>query len=487
MFQFKKMLKTVIPSAVAGAVCFSMIPVTGLAMDGEEKLYTTSYNTMEEAQAAAEKLTMEIASEGTVLLKNENTVLPMRNGAWISVFGVTELAMEGCGASDNVDVTVSGALANAGFNVNPTLKDYYKANYFVAANNSSVGSGNSNIGHEETIFNAQVINSFDSYNDAAVVVISRTGAEGSDASRVTSEAAGVNMLGEKDEDVHAALYGKTDEQGNTVYYKHYLMLTDSERELLKLVEEHFDKVIVLLNTSNWIETDELKFDENIDAILNIGRPGAGGMDGVAKILNGEISPSGALVDEWYSDFTADPTWYNFGSNNQTGGVTGGAGSNTYMDEDGWGGANGSPYISDSEGYHGVDYEEGIYNGYRYYETYYTDLYNYLSQPGNETLTAVIRGEEYSGTDIAQAWYERNVAYPFGYGLNYTTFSFEAGEIYIDEACTELLSDTAEFASTAAQPAEVETVYIPVAVTNTGDVAGKKTVQAYLTYDSYSDS
>ena len=443
-------------------------------------IYTTDYNSMEEAQIAAETLTAEIAAEGAALLKNENDALPLAGNAWISVFGVTEQGLEGSGSSTRVSVTVSGALADAGFNVNPVLHNYYAANYAVEGNNSSVGSGNSNIGLEDTTFNAQVINSFKVYNDAAIVVFSRTGAEGSDAKRITTELAGVNMLGENDADTHVALY--TDANGNT--YKHYLMLTESERELLRLVEANFDTVIVLLNTANYIETDELKFDENIDAIMNIGRPGAGGLNGIAKLLNGTISPSGGLVDEWYSDFTADPTWYNFGSNDQTGGLTGGAGSNTYMDEDGVGGAAGSLYISDEEGYHGVDYEEGIYNGYRFYETYYTDLYNYLLD--HPEATATIRGVEYTGTDIAQAWHERYVAYPFGYGLNYTTFAFEQGGIYTDAECTNELTDTSLFASTAEKAAEVEVIYVPVKVTNTGSMAGKKTVQAYITYDSYSN-
>ena len=442
-------------------------------------VYTTDYNSMAEAQKAAETLTAEIAAEGSTLLKNENKALPLAGNAWISVFGVTEQGMEGNGASENVDVTLSGALADAGFNVNPALRSYYQANYAVAGNNSSVGSGNSNIGKEDTTFNAQVVNSFKIYNDAAIVVFSRTGAEGSDAKRVTAEKAGVNMLGENDADSHVALY--TDDEGNT--YKHYLMLTDSERELLKMVEENFKTVIVLLNTSNYIETDELKNDENIDAIMSIGRPGAGGLNGVAKLLNGSISPSGALVDEWYSDFTADPTWYNFGDNSQTGGLTGGAGSNTYMDEDGVGGAAGSLYISDGEGFHGVDYEEGIYNGYRFYETYYTDLYNYLV--ANPDATATIRGVEYKGTDIAQAWFDRYVAYPFGFGLSYTSFTFKQGGIFTDAACTTPLTDTAVFASTADKAADVETIYVPVTVTNTGKMEGKKIVQAYVTYDDYS--
>ena len=456
--------------------------VSTVSASAEKPLYTTEYNTMAEAKTAAERLTEEIVAEGAALLKNQNNALPISGRSWISVFGVTEQGLEGNGFSDNLDVTLSGALADSGFNVNPTLRNYYRVNYPFAGNNSPVGSGNSNIGKEDVTFNAQVINSFKSYNDAAIVVFSRTGSEGGDAKRNTTEEAGVNMLGEHDSDTHVALYTK-----DGIAYKHYLMLTESERALLRFVQANFDKVILLLNTSNYIETDELKNDDRIDAIMNIGRPGGGGLYGVAKILNGTVSPSGCLVDEWYSDFTADPTWYNFGDNAQTGADRGGAGSNTYMDEDGIGGATtgGSMYISDEEGFHGVDYEEGMYNGYRFYETYYTDLYNYLDN--NPSATATIRGKEYVGTDIAQAWHDRYVAYPFGYGLNYTTFAFKQGGIFTDKACKVPLTDTSKFNSTATTAAEVKTIYVPVTVTNTGKVAGKKVVQAYITYNDYNNT
>lgn len=115
------------------------------------------------------------------------------------------------------------------------------------------------------------------YSDAAVVVLARTGGEGSDAKRVTSEEAGTNLLDEKDTASHVALAEK---DGKT--YKHYLMLTDSERALIKMVEEKFDKVVVVLNTSNAMEIEELRDDENIDAIINIDRPGEGGLAALGK-------------------------------------------------------------------------------------------------------------------------------------------------------------------------------------------------------------
>ena len=146
--------------------------------------------------------------------------------------------------------------------------------------------------------------------------------------------------------------------GNT--YKHYLMLTDEEQELIDYVTSRFNKVIILTNTSNPMEIEELENNTKISAILHIGRPGVGGLKGMTDILTG-LSPSGGLVAEWMSDFTTDPTWYNFGSNNQTGDATvgDGAGSNAYRREDGVlvGSAEDTGATKyDDEGYHGVDYE-----------------------------------------------------------------------------------------------------------------------------------
>jgi len=96
------------------------------------------------------------------------------------------------------------------------------------------------------------------------------------------------------------------------------MLTDSEQKLMKYVKKHFNKVIVVLNTSNAMEMGKLQNDDSINAILWMGRPGESGVDAVGEILNGTVNPSGRLVDEWMTDFTTDPTWYNFAYNDQNG-------------------------------------------------------------------------------------------------------------------------------------------------------------------------
>ena len=442
--------------------------------------YYTDYDSMEEAKTAAEDLTRELAQEGDVLLKNKDNALPLSGKEWVSVFGVTSDNLIGAsdsagafsGGSSASDETVPDALEAAGFKVNPTLKAYYK-------------NDTSEHGDEDTTFNGQVRNSFRLYNDVAFIVLSREGGEGSDASRVTDE----TVKGSEDD--HKALLkkdssGKTDPQAEEdEYYKHSLMLTDSEEELIELVKSQFKKVVVITNTSNPMEIDDLKNDDGIDGIIHIGRPGVGGLDGLADILIGKVSPSGGLVDEWAADFTADPTWYNFGNNNQTAGYNGGAGSSKYKHEDGavTGSAGHSTAYEGSEGYFGIDYEEGIYLGYKYYETVYTEIAEgyltytdgKLAKPEQKNTTGAV--------EQANAWWDDYVTYQYGYGLSYTSFSFNVKGLYTDKDCKTELGENVnadQFSSEVGKAAEVDKLYVPVEVKNTGNYAGKKTVQVYVT-------
>ena len=508
-----------IAALLSFVMCLAMIfTVFASAYNGTK--YYAGFNSMTEAKIAAEQLTKELVSEGAILMKNDDGTLPLTGSEWVSVFGVTQDDLAGCSdtsgaiVTGNVDDSIADALERAGFIVNPTLKQFY-------ANNSN------GIGKEVTDFGGMVEETFKNYNDAAVIVFSRDGGEGSDAARVTSEEAT-----QEDIDSHRALYTKKEEAttnpgGNFgggeqfggdqpggfgggeqfggdqpggfgggeqfggdqpggeqeapaateptytyTTYKHYLMLTESERALIaKVKAAGFKKIVIVLNTSNVMEVSELQNDPEIGAIIDIGRPGMGGLNALAEILNGTVNPSGSLVDEWMTDLTADPTWYNFGSNNQTAGLNGvGVGSTLYLYEDGTKtGAKDSTTAYDDNGYHGVDYEEGIYLGYKYYETYYFDKYS-------AATTAAAREE-------AQQWWENNVTYPFGYGLSYTTFSFNAGGLFTDEDCSQALGASVQasrFNSSIGNPAEVEKLYVPVTVTNTGSVAGKKTVQVYVT-------
>jgi len=448
--KFRKSATSVLAVILAIALCCGMLATIAVADDADGKYYP-AYATIEEAQAAAYTLTGEITAEGDVLLKN-NGLLPMNGSAWVSVFGVTADAMIGASNSSGAwsgndsagEYTLANVLKAEGFNVNPTLQNVYT-------------NDESEIGDEITAFSGMVESSLSVYNDAAIIVLSREGGEGSDAPTTTAANGRVELAAPGE---HLAL--AVNEQGQEI--KHSLMLTDSEAEMIEYVKAHFDNVIIVLNTSNAMEVASLQNDDGISAIIDIGRPGFGGIEGLVSILNGTVNPSGAMIDEWMSDLTTDPTWYNFGSNAQNN-RAGLAGSNSYM-----GGISGTSSQYDSDGaYHGVDYEEGIYLGYKYYETKYYDMY-----------MAATTDEE---REAAQQWWAENVTYAFGYGLSYTTFSFEAQGIYTDAACTAELGDSVDaavFSSSEGSPAEVETLYVPVKVTNTGDVAGKKIVQVYVT-------
>ena len=208
-----------------------------------------------------------------------------------------------------------------------------------------------------------------------------------------------------------------------------LGLSDTERAVIKSAVEakkaNGGKVIVLLNNANAMEIDELKKDEGVDAILQIGFPGGYGFYGVADILSGAVNPSGHLTDTYAVDNASSPAAQNYGN---------------YA----WTNAD-AAYSINSE----IVEAEGIYTGYKYYETRYADTV--LGQ-GNAGAAA--------GSSTGEAWtYQNEVTYPFGYGLSYTTFEqkLENVEVNLNE----------------------RTVTADVTVKNTGNTAGKDAVQLYV--------
>ena len=249
-----------------------------------------------------------------------------------------------------------------------------------------------------------VINSVAEYGDAAIVVLSRIGGEGAD-SYFDHE------LGDG---------------------KNYLALNDIEREMMANIKAMkdagtIDKIVVLINTSNALQLDFLKNNEyGVDATLWIGGVGQTGINAVAEILNGKVNPSGSLADTYCFDNYSSPVMQNFTPIVYEGDVSQIPGhADTYM-----------------------VYQEGIYVGYKYYETRYED---FVMGTGNA-------GEYAYGDDVA---------FPFGYGLSYTTFEYSDVALSYDAATT--------------------TYTMKVTVTNTGDVAGKETVQVdvnspYTQYD-----
>jgi beta-glucosidase len=194
--------------------------------------------------------------------------------------------------------------------------------------------------------------------------------------------------------------------------QHYLKLSKNEREMIAMIKasQAFKKIVVVLNSSNAMELGELADDDAIGGILWAGGPGGTGFTALGEILNGSVNPSGHTVDIFPRDFTLDPSYSNFGDNTQTStpdSTTGARADNstmTYL-------KSGETTSTSTLNY--IDYEEGIYVGYRYYET------------KADALNADDTNHQ-AGTD----WYEGTasakgaVVYPFGYGLSYTTFSEE---------------------------------------------------------------
>lgn len=361
-----------------------------------------------EAFANAQEVNLKLAEEGFVLLKNENAALPMNKGARISVFSKNSVNLSyggsgsgGFDTSNNKNLYES--LNDAGFVTNPTLKRFYESSQsgpVRTANSSDLDNGdNQKIATAETPqskYTDAVKNSYADYSDAALVVITRIGGEGFDLPRYQG-----------------------DSEGAVSPDSHYLELDQNEIDLLTAVTDGtFKRVVVVFNTPSSFEATFLKdsayaaFADKIDAAVWIGFTGSNGITALGEILNGDVNPSGRLVDTWAADFTKNPSFVNFG--------TGCLPDTTDKYDGGM--------------YYSVDYEEGIYVGYRYYET---------------------RGE----TD-GEDWYNANVVYPFGYGLSYTTFNWTVG----DASASEIELGT--------------TITVPVTVKNTGSVAGKDVVQLY---------
>ena len=376
-------------------------------LENEGKFYA-DYATLEEEQEAARALSVEIAEEGFVMLKNENDVLPLKNVEAVSLFGIHSVDLEAStvgsaggstGANGIAESTLKDAMELAGYRVNSKLLDLYQRHTALGTT-----AGELPISY----YSDSLISTYNGFGDAAFITLTRTGSEGRDKYAYEVD-------------------GHTDEDD------HELMLTDDEKDLVKHVKQYFDKVIVIINAANILQIPELaepKTDSNlgVDGIFWVGSTGNNGIEGLAGILNGTVSPSGRTVEVWEKDFRLGPSWTNFATQGQNKNTDG-----SRMDAAFY-------YEGTATGFYNVEYREGIYMGYKYYETAYADA---------------------QGEDAKEAAYA-NVLYPFGYGLSYTEFEWKIDNV----------------AETATITAPNQTVTMRVWVKNTGDVAGKDVVQVY---------
>lgn len=370
--------------------------------DANAQYYTSDFNSAEEMVNYGLALTQQVEAEGAALLMNNNNALPLAADAKVSTFSSSSVNLVyGGTGSGNIDAstadTLRTALEKVGVTVNPTLWDFYTvgAGKDYARSKSGTVAKSSEVTAEVPwdVYTDEVKDSVAQYGDAAIVTLSRVGGEGADLS-----------------------YGEVN----------YLALDENEKAMLQNVavmkkNGTVKKTILLINSANALQVDFLKNNEyDIDAALWIGDVGISGINAVAEILTGKVNPSGSLVDTYCYDNFSAPAMWNFTPTTYEGYVEGGDVS-----------AKAKSYMI---------YQEGIYVGYKYYETRYED---FVTGNGN--------AGDYAYGDI--------VAYPFGYGMSYTNFDISDMNVSYNAAD--------------------DTYTVTVKVTNTGDMAGKKTVQVYV--------
>ena len=394
-----------IAMALAVVVCVNMIcfgpmaTLIGLATGNG----TLSDETNEEAAEVAEK----IMEDGIVLLKNES-LLPLNETKKLNIFGWESInpAYGGAGSGGINDlydiVSLNQGLENAGFSINQELVDFYN-NYGADNPEMSIQKQSWTLPEPPVdTYSDELIKSAKEYSDVAAVVLSRKAGEGHND---------IPM------DVRKAAYdNNSDEYDDFPEGEHYLQLSQTERDMVDMVCSNFDNVIVVYNGANQFE---LGFADEYPQIKSVvWCPGTGnvGFNALGKVFSGEVNPSGKTPDTFIYDMTTAPWWNNAEKTEYT--------NLADMAVEGMNAGTAQVYAPAF-----TNYVEGIYVGYKYYET--------AAQEG--------------AID-----YDKTVQYPFGYGLSYTEFEQKMGELEEKDG----------------------QISVDVEVTNTGDVAGKDVVEVY---------
>ena len=367
----------------------------------------TKHELTQETIDKTNELAVNIEREGITLLQNNDDMLPLSNTGNINVFGwaSTNPIYGGTGSgalSDAYDTTsLLDGLHNAGFTTNEELTNFY-TDYSTTRGVIAVTSADWTLPEPAAdTYTDELIDNAKNFSDTAMVVIGRVGGEGLDLP--------TDM---KADDV---IYNN-----NSTDYEdfpdgtHYLELSQSEKNMIDLVTKNFENVVLVYNGANAFELNFVKDYPQIKSVLWAPHPGQAGFDALGEVLSGETNPSGRTADTFLTDLTANPTWNNFGNFEYDN-----------VEEFEVESARGTRFP------HFVNYNEGIYVGYRYYET---------------------------AADEGLIDYDSVVQYPFGYGLSYTSFDEEMGDITYNTSSGKIGFD--------------------VTVTNTGDVAGKDVVEVY---------
>lgn len=385
---------------VAAAAIIVNLILTG-PMYSMVSLATGGGKVSEENVASATQLCEDIADEGIVLLDNQGT-LPLAKNSKLNVFGwaSTNPCYGGTGSGALSDayptVTLLEGLTNAGFELNTELSDFYTS---YRADRPVVGmfSQDWTLPEPEAAqYTDEMMNNAKAFSDTAMVVITRVGGEGADLPTDVSQV------------TYDAGHSYNDfEPGN-----HYLQLSKTEKDMIDLVCKNFDKVVVVYNGANAMELGWVKDYSQIKSVIWCAGTGQSGFNALGSILCGDVNPSGRTIDTFVYDLTQTPTANNFGNFNYTN-----------MDE-----FKANSFGADTIPAF-VNYVEGIYVGYKFYET-----------AAAEGLID----------------YDKTVVYPFGRGLSYTTF-------------TQTLNSVTEADGT---------ITVDVTVTNTGSASGKEVVEVY---------
>ena len=350
----------------------------------------------------------QIAEEGMVLLENDG-ILPISEPSNINLFGWSSVnptyGGTGSGGLNELyeKISLIDSLEDAGFNVNQDLVDFYNEFSTERAEMSLSTQHWTLTEPPASSYSDDLMQGAKDFSDTAVIVLSRIAGEGhNDMPGDVTEASYDNNLN-----------GYNDFEPG----EHYLQLSQTEEDLVDLVCTNFDNVIVVYNAANPMELGFIDQYEQIRAAIWCQGPGHTGFEALGKILNGEVNPSGKTTDTFIYDMTAAPWWNNWENTHYS--------NMEDMAVEGMNAGTAQTYYPSF-----VNYVEGIYVGYKYYET--------------AAAEGVIN-------------YDATVQYPFGYGLSYTTFTQEMSDITENDG----------------------TISFDVTVTNTGDTAGKDVVEVYF--------
>ena len=394
-----------IAMVLAVAVCVNMIcfgpmaTLIGLATGNG----TLSDETNEEAAGVAE----EIMEDGIVLLKNES-LLPLNETKKLNIFGWESInpayGGAGSGGINNLYdiVSLNQGFENAGFSINQELVDFYN-NYGSDSPEMSIQKQSWTLPEPPVdTYSDELVKSAKEYSDVAVVVLSRKAGEGHND---------IPM------DVSKAAYdNNSDEYDDFPEGEHYLQLSQTERDMVDMVCSNFDNVVVIYNGANQFELGFVDEYPQIKSVVWCPGTGNVGFDALGKVFSGEVNPSGKTPDTFIYDMTTAPWWNNAEKTEYT--------NLADMAVEGMNAGTAQVYAPAF-----TNYVEGIYVGYKYYET--------AAQEGSID-------------------YDKTVQYPFGYGLSYTEFEQKMGELEEKDG----------------------QISVDVEVTNTGDVAGKDVVEVY---------